>query len=110
MMQSKLYHTTLFLSCFSLAFSIVSGVYISMPNVFSGHHSSWQLFLTMGAISLFLAAQFHLDICVIYLMFFALVEVDDEDEEDLDDDDDDVTEEETDQLEATTESETQKGN
>lgn len=108
MMHSKSYHFTLFIACFSLAFSLISSLYSLMPNMLPGHHSSLQLFLIIGTISLFLAAQLHLDVCLIYLMLFALVEENDEEDEDLDDEDD--TEEEPDQLEAVTESETQKGN
>lgn len=108
MMRFKIYQFTLFLACFSLAYSIVSSIYVSMPNVFPVLHSGLQFILITSFISLILAVQLYLDIWVVWLMIFALTEEDDEEDEDLDDKDD--TEEEPDQLEAATESETQKGN
>jgi len=107
MMRFKIYQFTLFLACFSLAYSVFSSIYVSMPNVFPVLHSGLQFILITSFISLILAVQLYLDIWVVWLMIFA---IEDEDKnEDLDDDDDD-TEEEPDQLEAATESETQKGN
>ena len=104
MMRIKIYQFTLFLACFSLAYSVFSSIYVSMPNVFPVLHSGLQFILITSFISLILAVQLYLDIWVVWLMIFALTEDDDED------DDNDTTEEEPDQLEAATESEIQKGN
>lgn len=104
MLHSKSYHFTLFLSCFSLTYSLVSSIYVSMPNVFPVLHGTLNFILITSLISLFLAAQLYLDIWVIYLMISAL------EDDDEDDEDDESTEDETDQLETTIESETQKGN
>lgn len=104
MMRFKIYQFTLFLACFSLAYSVFSSIYVSMPNVFPVLHSGLQFILITSFISLIPAVQLYLDIWVVWLMIFALTEDDDED------DDNDTTEEEPDQLEAATESEIQKGN
>lgn len=118
MMHSKLTHFSLFLACFSLSYSIVSDIYVSMPNVFPVLHSGLQFILITVFISLLPAVQFYLDIWVVCLMIFALQEDDDdyddddedEEEDDEENDEDESTEDETDQPETTTESETQKGN
>lgn len=102
MAHPKLTHFSLFLACFSLAYSIVTCIYVSMPNVFPVLHSGLQFMLFTVFISLLPAVQFYLDIWVVWLMIFVFG--------DDDDDYDDDEEEETDQPETTTESETQKGN
>lgn len=109
-MRFKIYQFTLFLACFSLAYSIVTLIYVSMPNVFPVLHSGLQFILFTAFISLFLAVQLYLDVWVVWLMIFALTDDEDDDYDDEDEDDDESTEEETDQPETTTESETQKGN
>lgn len=110
MTHPKLTHFSLFLACFSLSYSIVTSIYVSMPNVFPVLHSGFQFMLFTVFISLLPAIQFYLDIWVVCLMVFVFRN-DDEDYDDEDyDDDEESTEDETDQPETTTESETQKGN